>query len=343
MTRISVALYPRKKGGSNPFLANLSRAFESQDVEVTHWLTSTLFRKEPEALIINWAENLWDETQCTGASLLIKRLKRGIVNLSLNYHRARKTRIIFIAHNLFPHGSIQGRSFWLHAGSQLVQKIDGIVHFSYASKGFFQTLSRKISLHVTTPFPVTVEEKSEHPGREPEQVTKLVLVGANQARKNLLPLLLTEFDVLGLPIYTTGYKSRKDFVRKARVSAGLINSNVRWLGERISAVSLDRLLGPGSAVVLNQQDQLNSSLLWHSVRRGAIVIAPHSEINEEIQAEVGSELLRLFHPPLNPEDLASLLDTAPKSTEFDLAGHGFSRLVETILSLIENKSPPHSC
>ena len=330
MTRRAVALYPRKSSARNPFLKNLSLAFENQDVEVLHWLASNLLRKKPQALILNWAENHWDETQSCGGPLMIKRLKRALVVSSLRYHRAQNTHIILFAHNFFPHGNGQDFDFWRQSGSQLAHMIDDVVHFSNTSVNFFQPLLNNAKHHLVTPFPIFQDEEPHRKDNETKPIVRLLLVGSNQARKNLLPLLRKEYEALNLPTYVTGYKNRKQCARKTGVSASSINQHVRWLGTRISHNALETLLTPGTAVVINQTSQLNSSLLWQAVSRGVPVIAPKSRINQEIQAEVGSELVRLFSRPLTPQSLGRLVTSQPKASTPDLTEHTYANLVEII-------------
>lgn len=335
--RLFIALYPRKRSNRNPFLENFSRSCENQEVVVVHWLKSTLFGKRPNAVILNWAENLWDESHSAGAALVIKRLKRVLVFASLKYHRRRQTPVVLIAHNFFPHGSSQGLNFWNQSGSQLAQMIDGVIHFSDTSVDFFRPILKNVSCHLLTSFPIFLKRAPTPIERRVGPISRLLLVGSDQPRKNLLPLLLAEYEVLNLPIYTTGYRNLKDCVRRTGVVAASFNSHVRWLGRRISDHALHKILAPGTAVVINQPDQLNSSVLWHAVSHGVPIIAPRTKIHEEIQAELGSELVRLFNQPLTPQSLEYLVTSQPMATTVDLSEHRFSSLVETLAEWLTNR------
>ena len=301
-----VYLYPKTMSYRDPFLENLSSSLSTLGFRVRHWLKILWKDERPLAMILNWPENLWAAQKSFGRKYPLLFLKQRVLLFAIHLVRARGGKVILIAHNLFPHGHPLGREFWVRDVSKLALLVDVVCHFSNASIHEFGPNFPSSTIHVVAPFPIELPNPTQDSVAVRGSIDRILVLGADLPRKNLLPVLRDSFSKVDIPFYVSGFKSQHQARQKLGLKASELNSNITWLGKRLPNSELRALFRPGTALLLNQSDQLNSGLMWLALSRGAVVLAPKTQINLEIQFQVGDKRLRLFPHPADPLQLASL-------------------------------------
>ena len=330
-----IAIYPRTRGRVDPFLSHVSKAFRASEWVVSHWLCIFFPVRRPQVLLLNWAENLWDRTDCSRMRKGIRNLKRLTLLRAISRVQKSGATVIMVAHNLHPHGNKSGPDFWASSGLELTRSVDLLYHLNPASEEIFKGLLPDVPHHISALFPVE-SAQPRVPQFTSKKISRLLLFGVNQERKNLKELLSLDFAVAKVDILATGYTSSQNFAKHNPNPGPGISPAVKWAGARASQKALRDLLMPGSALVLNQWDQLNSGLMWLALSRGIPVIAPATEPNRAILKEVGGFLLRLFNSSLDAETTVKLLRTtnANRKSSIDWDKHSFATFASNIQNFI---------
>lgn len=328
-----IAIYPRRRSKRDPFLGNLSNSAIEAGWRVRNWIFAGLIGARATLLVLNWPENLWSDSAGGGVQVRFLALKRTTFLWIVRRARSRGTVVVLIAHNAYPHGSVEQDSFWSTSAKELVGELDGVCHFHEPSSQYFSKLMPDLVHRKTQGFPIASvsAELGELPLSSGPRT--LLILGANQRRKNLQSFLSRDFAVPDTTILVSGFSSRAECARRLGCPESWLNPAIFWLGHRVPDTLLGEIFARGTVVLLNQSGQLNSGVLWLAVANGVPVIAPRSEVHRHIQDEVGRYQLRLFTPPLTPKTLTELLarghTVLTPNLELD---HSFSSLVDTLTS-----------
>lgn len=334
-----IAIYPRTRSRIDPFLYDLSRACEASGWASVTWLSFFLPVRMPQILLLNWAENLWDMVGSSFAQKKIKWFKRKALLRAISRGKACGAIIVLVAHNIQPHGNGHDSRFWASSVTELTRQVDAFYHLNPTSEKLFKELLPQVPRHISAAFPVNKGSPSIAPPSS-KDIKRLILIGVDRQRKNLKEVLLSLSGMANVSIIATGYKDREDFSRNNPPLAKKVAPAVTWLGKRVRQEVLDGLLTPGSALVLNQWDQLNSGLMWLALSREVPVIAPATESNRAILKEVGGFRLRLFDSSLDQHTLVKLLKIKDEdlNTQIDWEEHSFATFASNIHNLFPSLS-----
>lgn len=325
-------IYPRKES-KDPFLKNLSKAFESSGASAHSFLPRALVPKSANSIILNWPENLWSDVPTNSLSRIYRFFGRLILLLLIKFQSALGAKIVMIIHNAFPHGDSRGYGFWKVAGS-LLASVDCFVHFTEASRALLEERVGALGESIVQPFPVEANSKTTL-YTDKQHGSSLLFIGVNEERKQLHYLLDPNSRPSGFSIEASGFENEDEFRNRYGFDPAVPASPVKWLGQKLSSVELEYVLHSSSILVLNQRDQLNSGLLWMAISRGARVLAPETPAFLELAAKLDEGWLQLFEPgtgPSNIQNLANKFFTQPRKLPPRLGS--FAALVARIRDIV---------
>ena len=325
-------IYPRKES-KDPFLENLSKAFESSGASAHSFLPRALVPNSANRIILNWPENLWSDAPTKRAIRIYRFFGRLILLLLLKSHSALGAKIVMVVHNAFPHGDSRGWEFWKMA-SNLVASVDCFVHFTEASRTLFEKRVGARGQSIVEPFPVDCPTNNSSCGYK-QHTSSLIFLGVNEERKQLQFLLEPNSRPSGFSIQASGFENEEEFRDRYGFDPTVPASPVKWLGRRLSSAELEEVFHSSSILVLNQQDQLNSGLMWMAISRGVRVLAPETPAFLELVAKLGEGWLELFPPgtsPSNIQNLANKFFTQPRKPPPRLGS--FAALVSSIRDIV---------
>lgn len=241
--------------------------------------------------------------------------------------------VFMIIHNAKPH-HCECEDSWSKC-SQLTARIKVFLHFSRASVELLRPKLGEHSQHEIVKFPMLPSKHSETSNLEPS-TPQLVLLGVREKRKNLHQFLLGMENDGSIPIVASGFDTSEEFLEWCGLPGSRAKTllHVRWLGTRATEEELEKLLRPPNKLLLNQEDQLNSGLLWLAVSQGAGVIAPSTVSFREIRDSMPKDSLQLFTPPLTAGNLKVMMVPHPPGlTEEIRESHSYNTLATRLLAL----------
>lgn len=282
----------------NPYVSILRFALENANFEFDGiWPVRGL----PRVILLHWQESHWvgnvESVRVQTSDLII----RNCLLNTLRTLRARGCVVVWFAHNAMPHDWLGSIDEWIHCSRKFFEQIDAVVHLTDASMSVpeFDHLLGIPRTVIRHPHYALVDRVIH--ARQAGEIQRVIMLGAaSQPRKNAYAAAAAIQDVPNLRAVITGdlnsdYARGFAFYPKVDLLDGI-------LGER----SLFSLFDGGTAVLLNQVNQLNSGVTFLGLSRGAPVICPDTPTNREIRSMVGPEWIRLFEHPLTSEQLREL-------------------------------------
>lgn len=326
-------LYPRLESETDFFLAALVQSLEKKGASCSSWARSMWAPWGSKTYVLNWPENLWSDQECFRKKIRASVLRQ-VLGACLWMQNLRGNPTIMFVHNAKPH-NFEGDNFWIRC-SGLTKRVDIFYHFTRASVELLKPLLGKHATHKIVKFPMMPNSESSLLESRLRPRSHLILLGVREKRKNLHQFLLAASNNGLIPIIASGFGSSREFLDwcNVSVSPGKTFENVQWLGERATTQELRDLLSPRNKLLLNQQNQLNSGLMWLALSQGAGVIAPKTPSFEEIRDSLPENSLQLFVPPLTPEALEEMMKLTPPGLTGEIRGsHSYDTLA---ISLIES-------
>jgi beta-1,4-mannosyltransferase len=320
-SRIAAFQHPGH-GGYNPYVDILRGSLQGVgfDFDRAHRVGDG-----PRIALLHWTENHWLNSASSATSRIRSSIIRRGLPLFLMTLRTRGFRVVWFAHNCTPHDWHGSTEEWFAQAHGFYRHVDAVAHLTTASTllpefGRFQDLPHTVVRHPH----YELVDPATHAGHARSITRLLMLGGASQRRKNAGQAAQTIQNIPNLRIVITGDLDPE-------LDCGFTSSpNVDFIPGMLAEKELFALFDGSTAVLLNQQSQLNSGCMFLGLSRGAPVICPDTPANRETRSLVGAEWIRLFEAPLSAEKLAALVKDPvpaqlPDLTAFrpDLLAKGF--------------------
>jgi beta-1,4-mannosyltransferase len=326
---ISILCLHKIDSGSNPYLRLLAENLRACGVEYKGWVDlKTLWKGDFDALHVHWPEHIFNPGRSPRSILQALSMFGGIW-----FCKLRGKPMIWTMHNLKPH---EDRRFWGTIMSPLTQFLTaGLVYLSEYGRGAadaaYARLRRK-------PFAVIRHgHYREILGALPDRTAATALLreaisrptlsflGMIKPYKGLLELvrIFKESAPQEASLLIAGeisIHSADDF-RKAIINETSSDQRIHTWFERVPDEKLAMVARASDAVILPYKNILNSGVALFALSCDRRVCAPRLGSLPELQADVGSDWVHLYDPPLDNAALSRILTwaSAAHSDKVDLS------------------------
>lgn len=316
-----VVIYPNTTIASNPYLETFTRGVSSAgySTESWRWAFPTV---NADIIVLHWIEHLWLPPQS-----LVEKTKRALQRFvffcAVRRHRRNGGIVFFVAHNAKPHRWAGSLSSWSERTRSLWEVVDGVIHLTRASIRHEAFREIQHLTQVVIPHPhYDLIPGNEH-AAQAAAIKRIALIGGLEPRKGAVDAAEVLLQVEGLRIFLSGGDNANIFARLTSESeSGRLETRVG----RLTNSELNQVFDGSTAALLNQNEALNSGVLFFALSRGAPVFAPRTPINEELQVEFGSGWIRLFTPPLNRDKVVRMLRRPVPAVLPDMSGRSAQRI-----------------
>lgn len=293
-----------------------------------------------DVLQIHWAEMIFQDRGRIAGIVAAARLVRQVRRL-----RARGVRVVWLVHNLRPHGlKAHRKPVWAWFSRRLARNIDGVLTLSPA------TLPIVLA---TFPFrPGLLAQALRHPAYSCAQH----LPHAPQRARFGIPTAATAFVYAGI---IRPYKGVDDLIRclgamdpaRHHLSvAGLVRSegyeqrlaqqckslpHVQFRPGKLDEEPFEALLASADYVVLPFIDTLHSGSIVHALSLGRPVVTPSTPYARDLRDKIGADWLHLYEGPLTPAFLDNL--PPPPAVTPDLSCLSPQRFGEEVAAFYKDK------
>jgi beta-1,4-mannosyltransferase len=273
-----------------------------------------------------------------------------IAMLLLAFARAKGARIIWSVHNLWSHEQYHPRLEG-HYLAWISRTLDLSIHMSssgrHAAFDRYPAMVNRPSviiplMHFGETFgnPLTVGDGRRRLKLAPD-LRVVLMLGQIRRYKNV-PELIWAFRQLpdnDLRLFVVGRPHELELVREIRNLASDSRIALSLLAASTEEVRI--YMAAASLVVAPYQEILNSGTALLSLTHHRPVLLPNRGAMAELQSTVGSEWIRLYEPPLTPEEIDAALRwaKAPRPNPPNLSSYSPDRVVEAhasaFLKLVE--------
>ncbi|MEZ5379052.1 MAG: hypothetical protein R2733_21315 [Acidimicrobiales bacterium] len=303
---LAVVIHPVINEKSSPQLVRLTSAYAGVGVTFENLRATTLLRRSPVVLHVNWPEHIVRSSGST-AKKLVKQLEASVITLSL---LARRHSVVWTAHNLEPHdgwrGPVERALFWA-----MRRRMSSIVTLV---PGHERAIIERYPDLAAVPFePIewgSVAVTSDDPPARPPTGTpvRLLMVGAIGPYKQQLDVLrwlkpFIESEQATLTI--AGPVGDRDYLEQLRELAPDHGFEVvdRW----VSDPELDDIIRSHHAVVAPQDHAFNTGVPYVCLPAGTPVALSPSRQADWLTESQGNEWVRVLPDTSDPASIADFL------------------------------------
>jgi hypothetical protein len=258
----------------------------------------------------------------------------------VNTYRRCGTVVAFVKHNEIPHSWPKSREEWMQTCSRLWQSVDVIVHMTETSRQneCSSLLQKKPGVIVPHPH-YDLVDPVEH-GESARRISRLVVLGGLERRKNALAAVQTALDIGEIEIIVSGTSDGSPWQNVVAPQA--TTSSLHIHSGLIEESDLYAMFDGSAAVILNQRTALNSGVMFLALSRGAPVICPDSRVNLELQEEFGTNWIRTFSGVLTTAGLRELIAEPVPRRLPDLAGRDAFSVGQELMSAVQRGAEARS-
>lgn len=332
-SRCRIAFFPHPAESANPVIARIAEGLKAWRCEVQSWKNLS----PACGIVVNWGENFWlDNSPLSGESN--PSLARNFFLERLAAYETTGTPRVWVAHNLVPHQWSGTQDEWLKRSSTFFSKMNGVVYLTDAARQdpAFSYLKHLKSTVVHHP---TYDTNGTEPlaNSNATRVARILFLDSSNPRKNSIEAARVALDC-GLKLVFFG-ESRQGGgpLSEALKSHKNFEGHCSFRSRRATEEEISsELTTPGTAVLLNQSNQLNSGVMFLALSHGARVFAPASPSNAEIKERIGSDWLKLYESPLSKGKLNRLLAADSSSVAPFLASSNPTNVAAYIWGLVHS-------
>ncbi len=291
----TVAMYPTTESAHNPFLGIISDSLRENGYCVVPWWHRRA--RSCHFVILNWPENLWAaDLPAVSIRRLRPTLRRTRLLAWLSFVRIRGARVVWVAHNRFPHGLAGSIESYMARTERLWRTIDGVWHLSQASS------NDQAFLHLTglptavIPHPRYAPMPDCHADGPAIGERVALFLGGFDPRKECERAILACTQVQQVRIVVTGCPERNPCLhRMLKHMDVLVGASIDIRPGYLGDKQLGCLLSGNAVLVLTQERQLNSGIVFLGLSNGCPVICPDTATHRELAELYGSGWIRILH------------------------------------------------
>jgi glycosyltransferase involved in cell wall biosynthesis len=332
-----ISMFPKE--GGNAFLGKYSSSVAAAGATVDEFSFPRAFTRKYDALHIHWPD-----THLRTPSWWRALGKHARLALLCGVLRARKTKVVWMLHNLKPHEKdhwISVKLFPLWFPKACTHVIALTESGLEAARELYPALRDKRAAIIphghyrdAYPAPPTREAARARLGLEPGAFTYLFF-GSIRRYKNVPELIrrFRELEEPGVELLIAGnpFGVEASELEAARAGDSRVHLHLRFVPDD----EVTTYLAAAHAAVLPFDDVLNSGSAILVLSFGRPVLAPHLGALPELQANVGSDWLRLYRGRLSSEHLRNIKSELPSSGGPDLSALGWEAIGQRALELYQ--------
>ncbi|HEY5810146.1 MAG TPA: glycosyltransferase [Povalibacter sp.] len=336
-----VLMFPKQ--ADNPYVRRFSTELERAGVRVDEFSYGRAIRQRFDVMHMHWPDS-----HVVSGSWWGSLAKHARFAALLALLRLRRTRIIWMMHNLKPHDANHPISAWLfprwvpHAATHIIAlSAEGL----RAATALYPSLTAKPSAivphcHYREDYEAAPPQAECRNRLDLPQCFTFLFFGNIRRYKNVPRLIeafrgLSESDVqlviAGLPGHGISAEELHE------LTAG--DERIRLRLEFIRDEDVPLYFGAANVVVLPFDDILNSGSVLLALSFNRVVLAPQLGVLPEIQDKVGTCWLRLYDGVLTSEMLREVRDAAAVPGEADLSAFDWNSIADRTLELYRRGGP----
>jgi glycosyltransferase involved in cell wall biosynthesis len=304
--RLVVSIAPAFSVRPNSFARQFARSIAENGIDVREfsWRPPRLWASN--AIIFHWPNLFFSPP--AGLEGATTRMKLRALDAA---RRMRGTKLIWVAHNLWPHDRPTGSS---SVTGSFLRRLDGVIYLSRASRD--AVLARHPAL-AQAPALITTHGHYRSEAIEPAgpahpcgSTARLLFFGQVRRYKNVERMLACVRDLPeeSVNLRVVGLCEDGELAGELRALAGddpRITLDLE--PEALSNAELERTVDRADGVVLPYRDVLNSGAAIYALSRNRPVLAPSMGSLPELQQEVGPTWVHLYDGDLSPSVLAGFV------------------------------------
>ncbi len=280
-----------------------------------------------DAVVFHWPDQFINPSETLSA------LKQ-ILKISL-LKRTRGLKVVWVAHNVFPHDTGDRRSL---LGTAFMKSLDGIIYLSAQSQRLVHDahrLPRRVVEQVTVHGRYPAPRLTFTPPAELERV-RLASIGLVRPYKNLGELVeaTRDIDPSTLEVAIVGKRHDANYAAELEASAP-DNAVLSWQlsDEIIDQTELDAAIDRAHGIVLPYRKILNSGSAILALSRARPVLVPAIGSMPELAELVGYDWVRLYAGELDGQvlsEFAAHIRSMPSETAPDLSPISWDRVTSDL-------------
>jgi glycosyltransferase involved in cell wall biosynthesis len=306
--RLVVSISPAFSIRPNSFARQFARSVAENGIDVREFSWRPPSPWTSNAIIFHWPNLFFSPP--AGLDGVKTRMKLKALEAA---RRIRGIKLIWVAHNLWPHDRPTGSS---SVTGSFLQLLDGVIYLSHASRD--AVLTRHPAL-AQAPALITVHGhyRSEaiepaSPARPSGATARLLFFGQVRRYKNVERMLacVRSCPDESMNLRVVGLCEDGELADQLRALAGDdLRIRLDLEAEALSNAELERVVDEADGVVLPYRDVLNSGAAIYALSRNRPVLAPSMGSLPELQQEVGPTWVHLYDGDLTPGVLAGFVQT----------------------------------
>jgi glycosyltransferase involved in cell wall biosynthesis len=306
--RLVVSIAPAFSLRPNSFARQFAHSIAENGIDVREfsWRLPSLWA--PDVIIFHWPNLFFSppgglDGVATGMKLKALEAAR----------RLRGARLVWVAHNLWPHDRPSGSS---SITGSFLGLLDGVIYLSRASRT--AVLTRHPAL-ASVPALITAHGhyRSEaieppSPARRCHGTARLLFFGQVRRYKNIDRMLacVRSYPDQSVHLRVVGLCEDDEFAAQLQSLAGADGRIALDLKpQALSNAELERVVDEANGIVLPYRDVLNSGAAIYALSRNRPVLVPDMGSLPELQQEVGATWVHVYGGELTPGVLASFVQT----------------------------------
>jgi beta-1,4-mannosyltransferase len=328
---------------ANPYFSSIYRRLARYGIETFGWGRPTRLGY--------WVVNVrpFDVIHVHFPELLLGRRARGLSRARglawlayLREMRLRGSSVVWTAHDLGPHSTNMDHDEWVRVFGWFSREIDAVVHLSTASAEIvgarYPDVSRLPSVVIPHPTYRDVVGAPQDRGElSSNRISRLLFVGRVMAYKDLDTAVASVASLKDEGVRLTVAGRCEDAALATRLQT-FSGSSSRFEFGFLPDDRLPGLAAGHDAMLVTQTSFLNSGTIFLGLSLGLPVIVVRTPVTQELRDEIGSDWVRLYDPPLDPDALRRALDPRPEGLP-NLSGHDPDQIAASHAALYRGLVP----